>query len=272
LNNQDQVVTTKKELIIAFKDIGLHTGTDLMVHSSLKSLGYVVNGASEVIDAIIECIGINQGTLLMPTHTGQLTDPSFWKKPVFTPSQARVIKENMLPFDKEKTQVRGRGILSTTLLTYPLVERSNHPLNSVGALGKKAKFYTEEHDFDSPEGINSPIGKLYQANGKVLGIGVGVNRFTSIHLAEYLMDLDYLYKDNPVVLYENKEGENIFNRIKKYPGDSENFNKILPTLREKKIIFEKKFKLGVLTCFSIKPVIDAIVELLQENPDFLIKE
>ena len=55
-----------------------------MVHSSMSSLGYVVNGALDVIDALLEAVG-PEGTLLMPAHTGQLTDPADWKDPTLCP-------------------------------------------------------------------------------------------------------------------------------------------------------------------------------------------
>ena len=267
-----QLVTTKEELINIFKDIGLETGSDVMVHSSMKSLGYLVNGALDVIDALIECVDINKGTVLMPTHSGQLTDPSEWIDPPIPKKDINTIKKYMLPFDKKRTPVRRRGLIPTTFLSHSNVQRSSHPLNSVSALGKKAKFYTEQHDFHAPEGINSPIGKLYKNNGKVLGIGVGVNRFTAIHLAEYLMDVDYLNNNNPTVLFENSNGKNIFRRINKYPGASENFIKILPSLRSNNLIQERDFKLGIMTCFSVKPVVDCVVDLLKQDPEFLIKE
>lgn len=272
MNKRTQLFTSKEELVNIFKDIGLEKGSDVMVHSSMKSLGYVVNGALDVIDALIECVGINEGTVLMPTHSGQLADPSSWINPIIPRKYISTIKKNMLPFDKKRTPVRGRGEIPTTFLSYPRVQRSSHPLNSVGALGRKAKFYTELHDFHSPEGINSPIGKLYKNNGKVLGIGVGVNRFTAIHLAEYLMDVHYLNDNNPNVLFEKKHGKNIYKRINKYPGKSDNFTKILPSLRSQNLIQEKDFKLGIMTCFPIQPVIDCVVDLLKQDPEFLIKE
>ena len=253
-----------------FKRLGLESGTDVMVHSSMKSLGYVVNGALDVIDALIDTIGVN-GTILMPAHTGQLTDPSKWNNPPVPKDHIKAIKENIDPFNKVLTPVRFRGIIPSTFLFYPKVERSDHPLNSVGALGKLGKYYTNEHDFDEPEGIDSPIGQLYQRNGIILGIGVGVDKFTAIHLAEYIADVEYLYKENPIVLSGCKDGVNYFERIKKYPNSSDNFIKILPTLRDNNLIKEVPFKSGVITCFKLKPTVDHIVALLDKNPYFLVE-
>ena len=73
-------VVTQEDLICTFRDLGIGPDLCLMVHSSLSSLGYVVNGPSDVIDAILHCIG-DGGTLVVPTHTGQLTEPSKWIDP-----------------------------------------------------------------------------------------------------------------------------------------------------------------------------------------------
>jgi aminoglycoside N3'-acetyltransferase len=54
-------------------------GASVVVHAGLEKLGYVVNGALDVIDAIFSLIG-RQGTLLVPANSN-LTDPEQWQKP-----------------------------------------------------------------------------------------------------------------------------------------------------------------------------------------------
>ena len=265
------LVTTKTELVELFHKLGLNKGDEVMVHSSMKSLGFVVNGAIDVIDALIECVDLGKGTILMPTHTGQLTDPACWKNPKIAKELVEIIRNSIKPFDKKLTPVRGRGVVAETLLSYPKVKRSDHPLNSVGAIGRNADFYTNSHKFDEPEGVDSPIGRLYQRNGRILGIGVGFDKFTAIHLAEYIADVEYLYKENPIVLSGCKDGVNYFKRIKKYPNNSDNFIKVLPILRDNNLIKEVPFKNSVMTSFRLKSVVDHIVAILDENPYFLVE-
>ena len=74
-------ITTKNNLIKLFGELGLSTGTDVMVHSSMKSLGYVVNDPLDVVDGILDVIGARQGNLLMLSHYRQLTDPYGWSPP-----------------------------------------------------------------------------------------------------------------------------------------------------------------------------------------------
>ena len=264
------MLTSKEDLVNLFKDLGINISDDVMVHCSLKSLGNVINGPLDVIDALLEVVDINKGTILMPAHSGQITDPRDWKNPPLSKKDVDVVRAKMKPFDKDITPSRGRGIVAQTFLSYKNVNRSNHPLNSVSALGKKADLYTTYHDFDEPEGISSPIGRLYSNNGKVLGIGVGVNSFTAIHLAEYIAEVNYLKNNNPSVLFERKNGKNLFRKIKRYPGNSDKFINVLPMLREKKLIKEINFNNDIMTIISIKPVVDRIVEILRENPKFLV--
>ena len=264
------MVTTKEDLLQLFRGLGLKTKDDVMVHSSMRSLGYVVNGSLDVIDALIMAVGLEKGTILMPAHTGQLTDPSDWTNPALDKESVAIIKKKMRPLDSRLTPVRGRGLIAQAFLGYVGVKRRDHPLNSVSALGKRADFYTSSHSFDEPEGLDSPIGRLYENNGKVLGIGVGVSRFTAIHLAEYMANLDYLRVNNPSVLYKRENNKNIFKRIKKYPGESDRFTNIL-IIRERQLITELEYNGNLMTCILIKPVIDCIVKILKKNPLFLIR-
>ena len=54
-------ISTKSDLINLFRNLGVGKGADVFVHSSLSSLGYVVNGPFDVIDALIQIIDTNIG-------------------------------------------------------------------------------------------------------------------------------------------------------------------------------------------------------------------
>ena len=84
-------VLTKKELKQIFKKVGVKNGMKLMVHSSLSKLGYIVNGAEDVIDALLEIISLRKGTLFIPTHSSQLTNPVHWKVGGFNKKEIRNI-------------------------------------------------------------------------------------------------------------------------------------------------------------------------------------
>ena len=56
---------SKQKIIDGLKDIGIQTGMELEVHSSLSSFGFVDGGAHTVIAALKECCG-PEGSIFMP--------------------------------------------------------------------------------------------------------------------------------------------------------------------------------------------------------------
>ena len=50
-------VITKDEIVKGLIALGVKKGDVLMVHTSLKNIGYVCGGAEGVIEALIEAVG-----------------------------------------------------------------------------------------------------------------------------------------------------------------------------------------------------------------------
>lgn len=61
-------VILKEEIIQKLREVGLEKGDVVMVHTSLKRMGYVCGGAQTVIEALMEVVREN-GTIMMPTQS-----------------------------------------------------------------------------------------------------------------------------------------------------------------------------------------------------------
>lgn len=164
--------------------LGLHEGMTVLVHASLSSLGWVCGGAPTVILAL-ETVLTEAGTLVMPTHSGDLSDPAKWENPPVPCSWWNIIKEEMPVFDRDLTPTREMGAIPETFRKQQSVVRSNHPQVSFAAWGRHKQYIIQDTEYDFALNENSPLGRVYDLDGDVLLIGVDYSRNTSLHLAEY---------------------------------------------------------------------------------------
>ncbi len=178
---------TRDMLIADFRSLGLCRGDVVLVHSSLSSLGWVVGESRTVIEALQNVIG-ETGTLVMPAHSGHLSDPELWEHPPVPESWKQIIRDEMPAFDPGVTATRGMGAIPELFRTLPGVLRSYHPTASFAASGQKAAFITENHSLETGLGDSGPLGRVHDLNGKVLLIGVRHGNNTSLHLAEHRAD------------------------------------------------------------------------------------
>ena len=63
-------VILKEEIVQKLREVGLEKGDAVMVHTSLKRMGYVCGGAQTVIEALMEVVG-KDGTIMMPPSRGR---------------------------------------------------------------------------------------------------------------------------------------------------------------------------------------------------------
>lgn len=186
VSNSD-VPITKDRLKDDLRKLGLRGGLTIIVHSSLQSMGWVCGGAVAVIKALEEVL-TETGTLVMPTHSSDYSEPSDWSHPPVLESWRQIIRDNMPAFDPSLTPTRGMGIIPETFRKQKNAFRSKHPMDSFTAWGKHARYITENHKLQYSLGPDSPLGKLYKLKAWILLLGVGHSKNTSLHLGEYLAD------------------------------------------------------------------------------------
>jgi len=171
---------TRSRLVEDLQELGLEPRDIVMLHASVRAVGWVVGGPDTVIQAILDVLG-PEGTLVM--YVG-------WEEaPYFTialeEGRGEAYLEECPAFDPERSRANRKwSILTEYLRTWPGARRSDHPEASVAAVGAKAEWLTEDHPLNYPYGPGSPFAKLCEAGGKVLLLGSPLNAVTILHHAE----------------------------------------------------------------------------------------
>ncbi len=178
---------TKDSLKEDLLRLGIKPGSVLLVHSSLSQIGWVCGGAVAVIQALEEVLG-DQGTLVMPTHSGDWSDPQEWSNPPVPESWKEIIRQTMPAFDLDLTPTRGMGAIPEAFRKGKNVLRSKHPQMSFSASGKYASQITDGHSLHFGLGDQSPLARIYELDGWILLLGVDHDNNTSLHLAEFRSD------------------------------------------------------------------------------------
>ncbi|OQR63260.1 AAC(3) family N-acetyltransferase [Streptomyces maremycinicus] len=177
-------LVTRDTLAGELRALGVEPGEILLVHSSLRSLGWVCGGAVAVVRGLLDAIGPD-GTLVVPTQSGDLSDPALWSRPPVPAQWWERIRATMPAYDPLITPSRGVGVIPETVRTWPGALRSAHPHTSFAALGARAAELVDGHAPDCRLGERSPLARLERAGARVLLLGTGYLTCTSFHLAEY---------------------------------------------------------------------------------------
>lgn len=162
---------TESRLRVGFTSLGLMPGDVVMLHSSLKSLGYVEGGPAAVLNALLEAISPG-GTLVVPTY--------------YQPGGTILATCQMDNyFFDPRIHGTSLGSLPAAFLKVPGVERSIHPTHSVSAVGPQAQYIVKDHHFAaSTFGAGSPWQRCIELDAKILGLGVSMGPVTFYHALE----------------------------------------------------------------------------------------
>jgi len=230
MSEKDVIKKTKKGPITVesikadLSKLGLKPGMVLVVHSALSPIGWVNGGSVAVIQALEEMLG-QEGTLVMPTHSSDFSDPADWNNPPVPEDWKETIRQTMPAFQIDLTPTRGMGQIPETFRKQKGVLRSNHPHVSFSALGKQAEIIIRDHQLDFGLGDRSPLARLYDLEAWILLLGVKYDINTSLHLAEFRADYPgkkEITQGAPLLI----NGKRQWVELREFDEHSEEFKKI----------------------------------------------
>lgn len=243
---------TRESIAQELRKIGLKKGMIVLVHSSLSALGWVCGGPVAVVQALMDVI-TEEGTIVMPTHSGDFSEPSYWENPPVPKEWWQTIRDTMPAYEPEITPTRAMGAIVESFRNWPGVIRSSNPQHSFAAWGKYAKEITNNHSLHYGLGEESPLARIYDLDGYVLLLGVGYGNNTSFHLSEYRADGAEKCQNGAPIIEDGK-------RVWKIINDIELDDEVFPNIGEK---YDKTGQVSIenvglarVRLFKQKPAVD----------------
>jgi aminoglycoside 3-N-acetyltransferase len=221
-------IITRSQLVTELKELGIEAGQTVMLHASVKAIGWIVGGPDMVIQSLLDVLE-SPGTLMMlVSWEGSPYDLARWSK-----GCQKAYLEECPAFDPVRSRAyRKWSILTEYLRTWPGAFRSQHPDASFAAVGALARWITENHPLQYGFGPGSPVAKLCDVKGKVLLLGAPLDSLTILHHAEHLAKVP----NKQVVHYKMpvlQDGKRVWMDIEEFdtcggilPGAAEYFNAI----------------------------------------------
>ena len=166
--------------------LGLQPGDTVMLHVSIKAIGWIVGGPDVVLHSILDVIS-DSGTIMMIASWEEST----YHMERWSAERKQAYLEECPPFDPATSRAltREMGVLPEYLRTWPGAHRSGHPDASFAAFGARADWLTRDHPMNYRNGTGSPLEKLCQVGGKVLSLGAPLETLTVLHHSAYLAQI-----------------------------------------------------------------------------------
>jgi len=244
------------DIVADLQQSGINRGETVLVHSSLKSIGYVEGGADTVIDAFIEVLG-TEGTLLFP---------SFQKGSEF------FLVDRGCRFDV-RTSPAEIGKITEVFRQRPGVIRSLNPTHCTAGIGKYAATLLADHDKCPVAcGWDSPYHRITEGDGKIVLLGTTHDSNTTLHFVENcygaptVCSIEY----DPVVI-DQYGNEIIVPTYPHMPQLPRRYNQVEPFLVDAGI--QTSGRVGKAECkiINARAMVELIGGMIKANPVFLIE-
>ena len=242
-----------REILNGLRDLDLEPNRPVIAHASLSAFGDVQGGADTMLGALLAVSKM----LIMPAFTyktmiipeiGPANNGLDYGKGQYTNQMALI-------FDPEMPVDRMMGQVPEALRQHPKASRSLHPILSF--TGVNAVPLLNSQTYLEPL---APIGKLLDADGWVLLLGVDHTVNTSIHYGEQQAGRKQFVRW-ALTRYGVRECPG-------FPGCSEGFQQIEPWLIE----ITRRVQIGVtqVQAIPLTKMIPIVIHLIQSDPAALL--
>ena len=259
---------TQRQLAEDLKGIGLPSGSLVLAHVALETIGPIEGGPETLVAALRETLG-PAGTLLVPTF-GSISEERSMQQP---------LNGGDMPHDAAHYGTPPRFSALAPSFSYEIdgfadtvsrqfgAFRSSHPTLSFTALGAEADALTSHVPFHFPLGSEGPLARLHARNGWILLIGLGHSANLSLRLAEIWANVPYVHRSAPTLTGSEEETVMLGN-----PECSAGFVKIEPLLRQSRIL--RRGYIGNAECQLMRQqqTVSMAVAMLHGSPAALLCE
>ena len=225
----------------------------VIAHASLKAFGHIEGGAETMLAALLDSV---RG-IIMPTFTYKsMLNPEVGPpRNGITYGSETDLNKLAEAFYPDMPADKMMGVLPEFLRKHPKAKRSSHPIQSFAGIRADAVI-NSQRIYDPL----SPIGMLAEQDGWVLLLGVDHTVNTSIHYAEKLAGrLQFIRW----ALLQDRVVE-----CSGFPGDSDGFNVIAPSLEK----YTRRVEIGdaLVQAVHLKSLIKVVMDQIKENPFALL--
>lgn len=177
---------TREDIADGLLRLGLKAGDVVLVHSAMRTFGYIEGGAETVVAAMLEVLG-ERGTLIAPAFTFKHEAED---NPVIDP----VNDSSEMGAISEAVRLRSDALRSTAYR------------HSFAAIGHQAGVITDVDPRLSVFDLRSTFGVMLALNTQVLLLGVDYSNSTSHHFAEWLCEVPYRHTIDQQVRVRRNDG------------------------------------------------------------------
>jgi aminoglycoside N3'-acetyltransferase len=238
-------------------ELGVARDDHIILHSSFKAVCRPRSAPVDLVSALLHTVGPH-GTLMATA---------------FTYSYAG--RWGIEPFSPMTTPGVDNGAVAEALRTYPRALRSGHPTHSICAVGALSVALTTGKELASPLGRGSSFEEALDRGAKILLIGVGNDRNSSLHHAEVVAGLPY--NDIPfracwgdTARVRTSGGFTEVTLSREFPGCSRGFSRADAYLRDLGLMPEGRIGSARSLLMDGQRVVEAVVARLRSQADWLL--